>query len=228
VDICFQSCTLETARQVVGPYIRDRLRCDPRSKARLGVSALSAVVVRLRASVMECLYRTRDQGLPYATFVITLPQYTSQEERDKLCIDIVALLPREHMAYLEINLSTSVIEELLVTSPNIEALCLVSAVVSDQFLLPRPCEPDAPKKLLPSLRYLHLLNVEAVDGDWAPLVRYLTHQTSGYQPVPLSVLGQGAHICLGASREIKDLVDSFTYYPDPDEECPFGHCPDYE
>jgi hypothetical protein len=220
MDVCFQGCTLEGVRRVIRPYIRDRLQCDPKSKGRLGVSVSSGFGrIQIRASVAGYPNRTRDQGLPYATFTMILPQYPLREELDKLCIDILTLLPREHIVYLETNLPTSGMEELLVTAPNIEALCLVDAVLSDQFLLPRPRGPNAHKKLLPSLRWLYLEGAEAENEDWEFMVRYLTHQTSGGRPISLSVFGQGVHIHSEEQEQIRGLVDSFIYNPDPNMEC---------
>jgi hypothetical protein len=44
----------------------------------------------------------------------------SGKERDGPCIDILALLPQERTVYIETDLSTDAIEELLVSMPNID------------------------------------------------------------------------------------------------------------
>ena len=231
LNLCFRGCTLEVARQVVGPYIRDRIQGDPRSKNRLGISVSSTFSrVSLEVSVVDVGYRYPDQ-LPtrshlYATFTMTIPRRTSREERDKLCT-ILALLPRERVVYLATNLSTGLMEELLVAMPNIEGLYLTCPAMFEWFLLPDPYGPNAHKKLLPSLKCLYLEAVAMEDEGWDPLVRYLAHQTSADQRITLSVFGEGIHVCSDVRDQIRGLVERFLYSPDPDQECPFDCCSDY-
>jgi len=221
--------TLDVVRQVVGPYIRDYLQRDARFGDDLaifispGVSPVS-IYATVRGVGNFRSDEVPDYKLPCAIFTMRLPQHTSRQEVDKLCIDILAFLPQERVVYLETGLPTGVMEELLITMPNIEVLRLVGAVMFDWFLLPNPDGPNAHKKLLPSLRWLHLEDVETEDNDWDPLVSYLTYQTSGDHPVSLSVFGEGLHICWEVTEQIRDLVDVFHYYPDPDKGCPFDYC----
>jgi len=219
--------TLEETRQVVGPHIRDYLRRDARFGDKLCISILSTIgCVSLQASVLGVGYRRLDRipnkTLPGAVFTTRLPQDTPGKERDRLCIDILTLLPRERVVTLETNLPKDAMEELFIAMPNIEVLHLASAVISEGFLLPHPDGPNAHKKLLPSLQWLCLDGVVTGDGDWDPLVLYLTHQTSGNHPVSLGVFGKGVHICSGTLRQIGELVREFIYHPDPGKKCPFN------
>ena len=229
LNLCFRGCALEVAREVIGPYIRNHLRGDPRSKHKLGISASTAFCrTSLEASIVSAGDRPSnllpEWDRPYATFTVALPRHTSGDERDKLCIDILALLPRERVVRLGTNLSTSLMEELLVTMPNVETFRLTGAAMFEWFLLPHPDGPNARKKLLPSLRSLYLENVEMGDYDWDPLVQYLAHQTSDDQRITLSVFGEGVHMCPYMRQRVRNLVERFLYSPDPEEECPFDYC----
>jgi len=156
---------------------------------------------------------------------MTFPQPIPGEEHDKICFDLLALLPQERIVYFETNLSTGLMEELLAPMPNVETLRLSDPVVFEWFLLPDPNGPNAHKKLLPSLKWLYLEGAVVEDGNWDPLVRYLTHQTSSNdQTISLSVSGGGVHICTGVRVQIIGLVDSFRYSPDLDAYCPFDYC----
>jgi hypothetical protein len=141
----------------------------------------------------------------------------------KLCFEVLTILPQKSIVSLEMPLSVT--EEILVAMPNLETLCLFRPAVSDGFLLPDPNGPNADKKLLPSLRKLYLEDAEAVDNDWDPLVTYLAHQTSGGQAISLEIFGDGIHVCSEVIERIEGLVEELGYLPDPDQECPFGECP---
>jgi len=154
--------------------------------------------------------------------VTLLSQPIGHNAGTKLCTDVLALLS-QGLVRLETNLSVT--EEIVVAMPNLEVLYLISPVVPDGFLLPDPHGPNAHKKLLPSLRWLCLEDVKAVDDNWDPLVTYLICQTFGGQAVSLNVFGEGVHICSDVIGRIEGLVEELVYVPDPDQECPFDKCP---
>jgi hypothetical protein len=218
----FHNHTSDEVKEVIAPRIRDYLHRDPRFKNRLGIFIeASGRHILLRVSVVGVGYRGPDrlppQGPPH-TFFVTL---RTPAEGEKLCIDILALLPRESIVYFETTLSMTVTKEVVVAMPNLEALCLVDAEVSDGFLLPNPDGPNAHTKLLPSLRRLYLRDAEVgTYHDWIPLVRYVTHQTPGNHPFSLLLIGKQIHICSKAAKEIKGLVAEFVY--DRNGKCPRG------
>lgn len=224
LDLCFQGCRLEVVRQVIGPYIRDRLQGDERFRDRFGIR-LTALPLLVEVSLTGVGHQPLNHiplfSPSYATFSITLHPNTPSGEEEDLGKSIVALLPRELVVHLETNISTSPMEELLLPMPNLEGLHLFSAAVSKHFLLPDPNGPNARKNLLPSLRSLWLEDVEG-DNDWDPLVRYLTHQASQTpedRRINLSVSGDGVHIRSDVRERIRGLVKDFQYYPDSNEDC---------
>ena len=226
VNLSFYDCTLEEIKESIGPYIRDYLRRDPRFEDRLGIY-LSATggSISLCASVVGVGYhgpnRLPREGPPYAKFTATASESFPCDARERVCIDILALLPQESIIYFETNLMVT--EEMVLAMPNLEAFYLLDAVVSECFPLPKPDGPNAHKKLLPSLRWLYFRWIEVKNNDWDPLVRYLAHQTSGDQTISLCMADPWVHICSSVVEQIEELVEEFIYNPNCD--CPFGECP---
>jgi hypothetical protein len=214
-------------REIITPHIRDYLHRDPRFKDRLGIFVQCTIsTVSLRASVVDVGYHSPgglpQQAPPYATFLVKLTGHIDRGATAQLCIDILALLPRESVVYFETNLSMTVTMEAIVAMPNLEALYLIDTVVCDGFLLPKPDGPNAHRKLLPSLQRLYLEDTVAEYHDWSPLFRYVAHQSSGNHRFSLFLFGDYTHVCSGVAEEIGGLVEEFAY--NRDVSCPLGKC----
>jgi len=224
LDIILCDCTQQEVLDVMGPYIRDYLRRDPRFRDRLGILvSSSSSCIWFHASVVGVGYhgpkRLPQHGPPYGRFQAILSQQIPRNTQERICTDVLALLPQESIVSYKTDLSIT--EEVVAAMPNLEALHLVDPVIPDGFLLPDPNGPNAHKKLLPSLRWLYLEDVNTVCGRCDSLATYLAHQTSGNQIISLSVFGERVHVCWEAIKRIEGLVEEFVYVPDPDEECPF-------
>ena len=212
VEIMLLDCKPQEVLEVIGSYIRGYLR-DARFRDRLGMSLRStARCILAYARAVGVGYhgpnRLPRDGFPYRRFEARPSRMISRDLREKLCIDILALLPQERIVDFDTNLSVT--EEVAITMPNIEVLYLLHPVVSDGFLLPDLNGPNARKKLLPSLRRLYLERVRAADDDWDPLITYLAHQTSGGQAVSLDLFGK-VHVCSEVIEEIEGLVEKLVY-----------------
>jgi len=230
-EVTLYDCTPQEVLEVIGPYIRDYLRRDPRFRDRLEIVVLSTVrCISFHASVVGVGYHGPNQlpqhGPPYGRFRVMLSQSIPCYVGRRLCTDVLALLPQESIVSFETDLSVT--EEIVVAMPNLEALYLISPVVFDRFLLPDTKGPNAYEKLLPSLRRLYLENAKVAYGNWDPLVTYLICQTFGGQVVSLNVFGKGVHICSEVIKQIEGLVEELVYVPDPREGCPFNECPQAE
>jgi hypothetical protein len=227
-EISLHKCTPQEVIEVIGPYIRDYLRRDPRFRNRPGIYVSSTPrSISFCAGVVGVGYRGPNRlpqnGPPYGKFEARLSQDVPRDVRKKVYVDVLALLPRESI--VDFGMDLPVTEDILVVMPNLETLHLADPVVSDGFLLPDPSGPNADKKLLPSLRQLYLEYAKAENDSWDPLVTYLAHQTSGGQAISIKVFGEGLHICSKVIERIEDLVEDFSYELDPDQECPFDECP---
>jgi len=225
VEITLHDCTPQGVLEVIGPYIRDYLRRDPRFKDRLGMFVSSTPShIAFKSSIgvgHDGLNQQPRRGTIYGKFLVLFSQPIHRLAAKRLYTDVLALLSQESITSFEADFSVT--EETLVAMPNLKALYLVGPVMSDRFLLPDPDGPNAHKKLLPSLQLLHLEDTGTVDSNWEPLVAYLAYQTSGGQAVSLDLIG--THVCLEVIERIESLVEELVYEPDPEQECPFDRCP---
>jgi hypothetical protein len=105
---------------------------------------------------------------------------------------------------------------------NIERLGLFDVKLSTGFLQPDLGGPHAQAKLLPSLRFLLMAGVLAIDG-WRPLTRYLAHQASDGQAVTLRLEGVATQMCSEVAKEIQGFVKEFDCRVSLSG-CRQGHC----
>ncbi|KAF9650309.1 hypothetical protein BDM02DRAFT_3127786 [Thelephora ganbajun] len=215
------------AERSIGPYIRDYLQRDPRFEDRPGIFvSLAGGRITIRVSAIGVGYHGPDrlppQGPPEVTFSMIPPDYMSPDQREELCVNILALLPRETSVYFETDLSMTAVKKTIVAMSNLEALYLIRALVEERFLLPRSrTGPKAHKKLLPSLQRLYLQDWVSIFTDCSPLINYVTHQTSGNHPFSLYLLGR-RHICSGPVEQLEALVEELGY--DSRGRCPVYEC----
>jgi len=231
-ELWFYDCKLEEANETIRPYIRNYLRRDPRLKDRLGVfTSFTTDSFLLHASTasIDChiLDGTPQHKPPHVSFQVVIPE-VPWKDLERLCIDTLALLPRENVVCLEVDSLTDAMEEIITEMSSVEHLRVYGTILYPGFLMPDENGPNPHQKLFPSLRWLGFEGVEAGDEGWSPLVAYLAHQTSGNQAVSIEISGEGVHICADVLDQIYELVGRIDYIPDPDTECPFGECPVWE
>jgi hypothetical protein len=219
-------CTARDVSEILGPYVREFLRRDERSRDKLGIVVDSdEIFLSVKVSTISAA-NGPTQGVTFATFTARL--HIPPPAEDDVCrawINFVTSIPREHVVSFGGCLSMDAVEGIVPAMPKIQELRLTSAMVSDGFLQPDPDGPLTGTKLLPSLRRLHLENVDLYeDDDWTPLSSYLVHQTCGGQPISLSLSGRRIHICKGVVRDIEGLVEEFTLDLTEEKDCPFDSC----
>jgi hypothetical protein len=97
----------------------------------------------------------------------------------------------------------------------------------------RPLPPAKPRRAKrkrkppPFSAMVVLENLEPEGENWDLLVRYLTRQTSGGQPISFVMSGERIDVHFGVREHIEGLVERFLYYLCPDGNCSLGCCPDY-
>ena len=217
-------CTVEEVLGTFGPYLRDYLLRDGRFRDGLGIFVDSdnySITIQARTiSGDEC----PPQTVTFATFTAGLTMSLSTSAEDKLCIDLVAYTPREHVVYFGGTLNMAAVKEIAPTIPGIKQLHLMGAPLGYRFLEPDRDGPLANTKLFPLLQQVHLNAAVPEDDDWSPLISYLTHQTSGGQAISLALTGGRYHICKSVMKEMEGLVDKLILDLLLDEDCPFDYC----
>ena len=217
-------CTVEDFLGTLGPYMEDYIRRDGRFLDGPGVDIVSfmnafSVQVNTINSVTGSI-----QEVPFARFSMIYEGDLSVSARDKLYIDFLAHTPREHVVYFNADMRMDAVRGTVAAMPKLQELHLTRPWPMDRFLQPDLDGPLANKKLLPSLRHLHLEHLE--ENDWSFIIPYLTHQTSDGQRISLTILfsGRPQHICEDVLKEMKELVEELVLNLTLDDACPLGCC----
>ena len=217
-------CTVEDVLGTIGPYLRDHLRRDGRFRDGLGILLDSygfSISIQARTiSGDEC----PAQAVTFVKFTAGLRMKLSASAEDKLCVDLVAYTPREHVVYFGGTLNMEVVRQIAPTMPRIKEVHLFNASLASGFLQPDPDGPLANTKLFPSLRHIHLNGAVPEVDDWSPLISYLTHQTSDGRAISLALTGGRYHVCKSVMKEMEGLVDKLILNLLLDEDCRFGDC----
>ena len=203
--------TVEGISQNLEPYIRDYFRRDVRFQDRLEVSSIScggSVSVSVCFPGAQNTVPTRKPFVAYTVVLINPPP----DIMERLSVDFITLIPQEYVVSLSASLDIDPPEELFLTAPNIEFLCLSGVDLSEGFLQPNPDGPRANMKLLPSLRSLRLENIGLDDNDWGHLITYLAHQTSDDRIISLDMRGYCPYMCPGVANKVKDPAE-FVPFP---------------
>ena len=210
VDLKLLRCTSYGIPEIIGPYLQDRIRHDHRFQGKLAIdvsSTIWSISFKIKSadefSIPTTLPRPSCCSLSFRTPFIDL---VHRETADKLCVDLIALTPRENVVRFAPSLGLHATMDIVATIPNIEHLELVGSMAYDVLF-----QPHLPSwtTLLPSLRSLCLVRFAPKDdGDWRPLINYLIHQTSGGQTISLR-LCEG-HIPPEVVKEIEGLVEEFS------------------
>ena len=203
----------EDVSQTVGQYMRGHLQRDIRFQGRLAVASF-------RGYVDICVGQAGNQPehppwpeRPSTRFTVSIIAQPQDPLTKQLTLDLVALVPRERVVSFKTEYALGVPEELFVTMPNIETLCLHDAVLADGFLQPTPDGPHANTKLFPSLRSLLFWHVNADNTGWDPLTTYLAHQTSGGQTISIELMGYCSYLPPRVAKQIRGQVEKFVYDP---------------
>ena len=209
VDLALTECVGGGIFGFLGPYLQDRIRCDGRFQGRLGIYiSFASKYVSFEVSVVgevDNPTMVPGYGQPFCrSWYYSVICFLNAE---KMCIDLIALTPREHVVHFRGELARYDVKDLLATMPNMEVLSLGKPVISDVFLRPNPLSDT---KLLPFLRYLSLDHPTLQNhGDWRSLITYLIHQTPGGRAISFGLCRGHPPVPPEVARVIEDLVEEF-------------------
>ena len=189
-DIRIVDFTAEDVLQTLGSYMQERLQRDNRFRGKLSVVISLCNFADLDYAEENTYGSLKLTPLlePSTEFSMSL-LIPSQDPPDpalkELTLDLLALIPLEHVVSLKVEDHMEIPEDLFVAMPNIETLCLRNTIISNGFLLPDPTGPHANKSLLPSLKHLHMVNATTGDAGWEPFKAYMAHRASNGEPISI-------------------------------------------
>jgi len=211
VSLNLSYCAGEAVSELLEPYLHDRIRRDDQFQNRLwiqvscGCRSISFDINTLSEFNIQTM--PSGNGSPSLSFEAEFADRFPLSAGGKMCVDLMAHVPRERVVYFTVGLDMYATRDLLVTTPSIENLCLSGRVDFDVFLQP---DPLLGAELLPSLRHLVLqyyFRKNDSDVDWRPLITYLTHRVSGGQAFSLRLYGRGPPP--EVMKEIEGLVEEY-------------------
>ena len=219
-------CTAEDISGTLGPYVQDYVRRDGRFRDGLGVQLVSAAdSVSLQVGTIGTKAGWVQQ-VEFARFTAILQDYLHPSVKNKLCVDFVACIPREHVVYLNANMKMDAVSRAVAAMPKLQEFHLANPVLgTGPFLQPGRDGSSPSEKILPSLRRLRLENFPSYDSDgWIELIFYLTCQTSGGQGISLTISDARRHICRGMLERMGSLVEELVLDLDLDDDWPCDYC----
>lgn len=218
VDLAFLSCTKESVPEFLEPYLRNHIRHDDRFQGRLGVQAWSTEAhISLWVYVLDELNNPTmlpGHSNPSVSFGVAFADcLPSWDVGDKLCTDLIAVIPRENVVHFGGDLGPRAMRDLSVTTPKIEYLSIYPSLLVKVFQL----DPLSNTKPFPSLRRLCLESFSLRDNNdwkslcWESLTTYLIHQTSGGQAISLWLREEHPPIPPDVAKKIESLVEEFIH-----------------
>jgi len=219
MDLTVSGSTVEDVSQTLGPYMGSYFQRNAGIRDAIEVSASSLSSVVISVTVVYNETAMLELVSPDTSFTVYLVDRPPPDEVEQLIIDLIALIPGEHVGHFNADLNMELPEELLFMMPNINRLYIIGAELSKGFLQPNPDGSHAMNtKLLPSLETLYLEGVTLGNDGWSDLTTYLVHQTSDNQTISLEMVGEFPYMCPEVENEIKGLVTEFIYQGDRQDE----------
>jgi hypothetical protein len=214
------SCTVGDILGTLGPYAQDYIRPDG-----LGIHATSfSGFVSIQVSNISSVTSSVAGPVQKVTFTAIHQEELSASAEDEVCISLVAHTLGEHVVYFGGNLSIDNIERTVAAMTKLQEIHLDCPLLDHRFLRQDLSGPLPNEKLFPSLRHLHPKDTLLYNGDWSPIIPYLTHQTSGGQRISLTISGTPQHACKEVLRDMKGLVEELVLDLVSDDDCPLDYC----
>jgi hypothetical protein len=205
LELSLSECPPPDVPQILGPYLRDRVR--RRSPDGLGLLVYPTLTVfHIQAGDAH-----EGDDLTEVEWFMTVRGKTTMtlggESADKLCFDIIAHIPQEEVVDLTTTLPILRSEELCIQMCNLTCLHLEEVRLS-WFAVPDVREPHIFKDLLPRLRSISMIG-SRLGGDWSSFTDFLTRRAAvGNRISSLRLCGY-PHMGGDVVESVKRAVDVF-------------------
>ena len=222
--ITLRDHTVADIARIVGPYLRDYLRCRGRSRNGLGLS-VSRFGHRTTLHVADVgrMDLSTPVWVQISSFVmITMelePTPQAQGLSEKWFLDLIAHFPRDEIVSFRSWDQPTTIQDVSAQFPNLRAIHSGSMPLPAAF---PESNLDGDEVLLPSLQHVFLERPVVYGGDWSPLVAFLAcRASSGNRLESLTVTD--SHMCPRMEEHVRTMVQEFRSNR-PRQMCPFGTC----
>ena len=121
-------------------------------------------------------------------------------------VDLVPYVPPEEVVYFRVGSGPAPMAGIYARLPNLNALRLMDAKLSDVF--PEP-NPDKDEVLFPCLQHLHFQNLKTSPGDWSPLINFLAGRAASGNQLSTLTISRCEYIPSNVEDTIRELVHDF-------------------
>ena len=150
-------------------------------------------------------------------------------ECEKSFLDLLTHMPHDHIVCYESPCRLLKSAGLSIGMTNLVVLRPNGVHLTRWFAEPDFGETHAYGELLPSLKYLSLVAPTLSDGDWSPLITFLSSRASAGNRLHSLTISECSHMCQDVVEDIKRVIESFEILWSLGAEdlvCPRGKCPE--
>jgi hypothetical protein len=173
--LSLSECSPSDLLQTLGPYLGNHIQ--HRTPDRLRLSA-NPITTSFSIWVGDALEDDPTWGDWFVTIQGFTDMIIGEEDADKLSFDIIAHIPLERVAYLNVALPILRSEEMCIRMYNLTHIHLENLDLSTWFVEPGTREPDVFKDVLRGLRSISISRCGLSGGDWSPLTNFLTRRAA--------------------------------------------------
>jgi len=188
LTVSLEDCKVADISQIIGPLLRDYLRCRGRSQSGLGLFLSSEDHIVLHVGDAGGIdLSSPAQMNPFVVITIELNRVPFKDLLEKVSLDLIAHIPPEDVVYFHGYRKPVDMKDLSAQLPNLRTLHFDRTPLPAAF--PNP-GLDRDGEIFPSLRHLFLDWVVVDCGDWSSLTTFLDcRASSGNQLHSLVIIG---------------------------------------
>ena len=185
LSLTLRDCDVADVSQVIGPYLRDHLRCRDRPQngqtLRIfsgGPSAYDGDRINFQTGSAGGIDPSAPEWKPTNTFIsiaIVLKGTLPKDVVERTALELITYVPLDEVVYFRAYNNPATMEDTNTRFPNLWALSFNTMSLTTAFQNPNLI---ADGKVFPSLKYISLTSVNAGEGDWSPLTAFLAHRMS--------------------------------------------------
>ena len=204
-------CDATEISQVIGPYLRGLLQHRDRPQNGLKVSASSRHYTSRTCHITLLVSDAEGIGFSvpaqaridrFVAITVAPNEILDGNALERATLDLITHIPREEVVHFQTYNNSIATGDACTQFPNLRALSFDSVPLPAAFT--GPLVEDG--KILPSLEYVLLEEASVNDGDWSPLVEFLTCRVSSGNRLDTLVIANSPAMCPEAMEDIMGMV----------------------
>ena len=207
LTLCLREGVVGDISRFLRPCLRDYLHHRGSSQNGLGLSIFQGDRhITLHVGNRGDVHPESVHMDPLVTITIFLSQSTPNDLLEKAFLDLIADTSREEIVYFQANGNSTVAKDVYAQLPSLRTLHLVKIPISAA--LPKP-NMNEDEGLLPSLQHIVFTGLATDNGDWGPLIAFLSHRVSSGNRLDYLAIIDSSHMGSEVAEGIRSMVGEF-------------------